>query len=116
MLNDFTPWPSAILDEFRTAGDKPDVRWKPPSIIYLVNASIEQRNRFFGAVYGGEHIPERGNARALSIELDGRREVLYTPDVVHMAFEAMVRNFIDLAGEGIGGRQWQLWRKLGWGL
>ena len=26
---------------------------------------------------------------------------MYTPEVVHMAFEAMVRNFIDLVEEGI---------------
>ena len=60
-----------------------------------------KHNRLFGAIYGDEHIAERENARALLIELNRRREVLYTPEVIHMDFESMVRNFIDLAEDGI---------------
>ena len=60
-----------------------------------------QHNRIFGAIYGDEHVAEREQARSLLTELNRRHEVLYTPAVVHVAFEAMVRNFIDLVEEGI---------------
>lgn len=46
MLNDFTHWPSDKLDEFRIFGGEPESRGIPPEIIYIVNASIEQHNRF----------------------------------------------------------------------
>ena len=50
--NGFSHWPAAKLDEFRLNGDKAEAKGKPPSIIYLANASMEQHNRCFGAVYG----------------------------------------------------------------
>ena len=102
MLNDFTPWPATKLDEFRINGDKLEVRGKAPAIIYLVIASIEHHNRMFGAAYGGEHIADREQARALPVELNRRHEVLYTPEVAHLAFEAMVRNFFDLLRKELG--------------
>ena len=68
---------------------------------YLANSSIEQHNRMFGAVYGEEHVAEFEQARSFLVELNRRREVLYTPEVAHLAFEATVRNFIDLIEEGI---------------
>ena len=46
VLNDFVPWPSTKLDEFRLVGDKPEVRGKQPAGIYLVNAAMEPRNKF----------------------------------------------------------------------
>lgn len=101
MLRDFTHWPSKKLDEFRAICDMPEVRRKPPASLYLAHASIERRNRFFGSVYGEEHIPDRQYARALRIELNRRHEALYTPEVVHMASVETVRNFIDLSEEGI---------------
>ena len=55
----------------------------------------------FGDVYGEEHVAEREQARSLLVELIRRHEVLYTPEVAHLAFEAVVRNFIDLVEEGI---------------
>ena len=101
MLNDITAWTTAKMDERRIVAGKLEARGKPPSRIYLVNASIEQRNRFLGVGYGSDHIPERENARDFLAELDRRRDVLYTPDVVHMEFAAMVRNLIGLVEEGI---------------
>ena len=101
MLNDFAPWPATKLDEFRISGDKLEVRGKAPASIYLVNASIEQHNKMFGAIYGDEHIAEREQARSLLIELNRRHDVLYTPEVAHHAFESMVRNFLDLIEEGV---------------
>ena len=101
MLNDFVPWPATKLDEFRISGDKLEVRGEAPASIYLVNASIEQHNKMFGAVYGDEHIAEREQARSLLVELNRRREVVYTPEVAHLAFESMVRNFLDLVEEGV---------------
>ena len=101
MPNDFIPWPATKLDEFRIIGDKSETRGKPPSSIYLANASIEQHNRIFGALYGDEHVADREQARSLLIEPNRRHEVIYTPEVIHMAFEAMVRNFIDLVEEGV---------------
>ena len=95
------PWPATKLDDFRIFGDKLETRGKPPASIYLANAPIEQHNRLFCAIYGDEHIAERGNARALLIELNRRHGFLYTPEVAHMAFGATVRNFIDLVDEGI---------------
>ena len=92
MLNDFTPWPSTKLDEFRIAGDKLEERGKPPASIYLVIAFMEQHNRFCGAVYGPEHIPGRENDLAMLVELGRRPEVLHTPELVQMAFDATVRN------------------------
>ena len=62
---------------------------------------MEQRSRFFGSAFGTEHIHGRENARSLLLELNLRREVLYAHEVIRMAFEAMARNFIDLAGGGI---------------
>ena len=62
---------------------------------------MEQNNMFFGAVYGSEHIIARGEARAILIELNRIHEILYTPEVLHIAFEAMVRNFNDSAEEGV---------------
>ena len=35
------------------------------------------------------------------MELNRRYEILYTPETTHVAFEAMVRNCIDLAVEGV---------------
>ena len=101
MLNDFVPWPATKLDEFRISGNKLETRGKAPASIYLANASIERHNRMFGSVYGEEQIAEREQARALLVELHRRHEVLYTPEVSHLAFEAMVRNFIDLVEEGV---------------
>ena len=65
MLNDFTPWPAAKLEEFMVTGDKQEPRGKPPASIYLVNASMGKHNIFFGSVYGDEHIPERENASGI---------------------------------------------------
>ena len=73
---------------------------KTPSRIYLINATIAQHNRFSEAVYGAEHIHGRGNSRSLIIELIRMRDSLYTPEVARLAFGAMMRNFIDLVGEG----------------
>ena len=101
ILNHFTPWPATKLDEFRVSGDKLETRGKAPASIYLVNAPIGQHNRTVGSVYGEEHIAEREKSRAHVVELHRRHEVLYTPEVVHLAFEAMVRNFIDLVEEGV---------------
>ena len=92
---------SGTLSKSRPSIQSEEPRGKPPASIYLVNAAVEQHNRFFGAVYGAEHIPERETAMALLLELNRRHEVLYTPEVIHMAFEAMARNFIDLVEEGI---------------
>ena len=101
VLNDFVPWAATKLEDFRLAGDKLEQRAKPPASIYLVNAAMEQHNKFFGAVYGLEHIDEREKAREILMELHRKHEILYTSEVLHMAFEAMVRNFIDLIEEGI---------------
>ena len=100
MSNDFIPRHAAKLEEFRAPVDKLGVRGKPHAIIYLVRASIEQRNRFFGAIYGQAHISERGNDRLLVLELHRRREIFYTDEVAHMAFEEMVRKFAHLVEEG----------------
>ena len=35
------------------------------------------------------------------MELNRRYGILYTPETTHVAFEAMVRNCIDLAEEGV---------------
>ena len=100
-MNGFVPCPSTKLGEFRIVGDKVESMGKPPASIFSANGSIEQCNRFFGAAYGPELIRGRGNARALPAELNRRRDVLYTPEVVRIAFGSTVRNFIDLVEEGI---------------
>ena len=64
MLNDSIPWPATKLEDFRVSGDKQEPRGKPPASIYSVNASTGKHNRFYGALFGSEHIPERENARA----------------------------------------------------
>ena len=101
VLNDFVPWPATKIEEFRLAGDKPEVRGEPPAIIYLANAAMEQHNKFFGAGYGLGHISEREKAREILMDLHRKHGVLYPPEVLHMAFGAMVRNFVDLVEEGI---------------
>ena len=40
---------------------------------------------------------------SILIELNRRLETLYTPEVIHMAFEATVRNFVYLVEEGVRG-------------
>ena len=60
-----------------------------------------KHNKFFGAVYRLERIAERGKSRDGLMELRRKREILYTSGVLHMAFEAAVRNFNDLVEEGI---------------
>ena len=101
VLNDFAPWPATKLEEFRIVGDKAEVRGKPPAIICLVSASMEQHNKFFGAVYGLEHVAEREQAREILIDLHRKHEILYTDEVLHMGFEAMVRNCDDLVDGGV---------------
>ena len=101
VLNVFDPCASAKLDEFMISGDKPEVRGKPPASIYLANAAIEQRNKFFGSVYGLGRLGKREQASEILMDLHRKHEVLYHPEVLHMAFEAMARNFIDLAEEGV---------------
>ena len=101
MINAFIPRPVTKLDEFRISGDKLETRGKAPASIYLVNASIERRNRMFGAAYGEEHVAEREQARSLLIELNRRHEALYTPEVAHVTFGEMVRKFTDLVEEGV---------------
>ena len=63
-------------------------------------------------MYGNEHIAEREMDRSILMELNRRCEILYTPDVIHMASEAMVRNFIDLVEEGVR-RMLRATRKVG---
>ena len=100
MMGDFIPCPSTKLYEFRISGGIAETLGKPPSSIYMVNATIGRRNRFTGAAFGSEHIHERENDRSLLIELNGRIDAIHTPEVAQMEFEAMVRNFIDLVEEG----------------
>ena len=38
---------------------------------------------------------------SILMELIRRYEILYTPEGIHMAFEATVRNFIDLVVDGV---------------
>ena len=100
-LHDFVPWAATKLEDFRLNGDKLEPRNKAPASIYLVNAAMEQHNKFFGAVYGLEHVDEREKAREILMDLHRKHEILYTSEALHMAFEAMARNFIDLIEEGI---------------
>lgn len=82
-------------------GTIPKANGGPPASIYLVNSSIEQHNLLFGAVYGSEHVAEREMDMSILMELIRRYEILYTPEGIHMAFEATVRNFIDLVVDGV---------------
>ena len=100
-MNDFFPCHAEKLADFRIVGDKAETRRKPHPTIYLSNDSLAQRNKFFGAVYGSDHIPEREKEREILMGVRRKHEILYTPDVLHMAFEATVRNFNDLVEEGI---------------
>ena len=65
VLNDFVPWPATKLEDFRIIGDKAGERGKPPASIYLVNASMGQRNKLVGAAYGLEHAAGREKAREI---------------------------------------------------
>ena len=101
VLNDFAPWSSTKLEDFRIVRGKAEVRGYPNARIYLANASMGKHRKFPGAVYGLEHIDEREKARELPTALHRGREILYTSEALHVAFEAPVRNINDLVEEGI---------------
>ena len=100
-LNDFAPRHETKLEDIRLVGDKAETRGEPPVSIYLANASMGKRNKFFGAVYGAEHIAEREKSRDVLMWLHRKHEIIYKSEVLNMASDAMVRNFKDLVGGGI---------------
>ena len=56
-------WPSGESEGFRISDEKAGNMGNPPAIIYLVNASADQQNRFRGAVNGYEHMRDLGFSR-----------------------------------------------------
>ena len=100
-LNDFSHWKGAMLEDCRVAcGGRPKPMGHRPE------ASIWSEMRWNSATLSSGRYTEGGAAKreaAMLIlsELNRKREALYTPEVLRVDFESMVRHYAYLEEAGV---------------